>query len=185
VRHPKGADEVPLYLHVVVEQGFMCQGCGRRHEGLPFSYGAPAPAYWREEFSSDERSVLDEEICIIQAEHYFVRARLVIPVLDADDDFEWGVWASLSRENFSRMLDLWATSGREREPAYFGWLSTELPAYPVPTLNLKTQLHTDRVGTRPHIVLEPTEHPLSVEQQTGITIERVQQIARLVLHPDV
>lgn len=42
---------------------------------------------------------------------------------------------------------------------------------------------SNRVGTRPHIVLEPTEHPLAVEQQTGITIERVQQIAGLVLHP--
>jgi hypothetical protein len=48
----------------------------------------------------DEGTVLEDEICIIQAEHYFVRARLVIPVLDADDDFEWGVWVSLSRHNF-------------------------------------------------------------------------------------
>jgi len=105
--------------------------------------------------------------------------------MESDDDFEWGVWASLSRENFSRMLDLWTTPGREREPAYLGWLSTELPVYPVPTLNLKTHVHTDRVGMRPHIVLEPTEHPLAGEQQTGITVERVQQIAGLVLHPDV
>lgn len=163
--------------------GFMCQGCGQHHDGLPYSYGAPAPVYWREEFGHDERSVLEDDICVIQAEHYFVRARLVIPVVDADDDFEWGVWASLSRDSFKRMLDLWTTPGRESEPEYFGWLSTELPAYPVSTVNLKTHVHTDRVGTRPHIVLEPTDHPLAVEQRTGITVERVQQIAGLVLHP--
>ncbi|PZG23906.1 DUF2199 domain-containing protein [Micromonospora craterilacus] len=168
----------------VIDQGFVCHNCGQRHEGLPFSYGAPAPAYWRDDLNSDERSVLEDEICIIQAQHYFVRARLVIPVLDADADFEWGVWVSLSGTNFSRMLDLWTAPGREQEPAYFGWLSTELTAYPIETLNLKTEVHTEQVGTRPHIVIEPTDHPLAVEQRSGISVKRVQEIAELLLHPE-
>lgn len=53
----------------------------------------------------------------------------------------------------------------------------------VPTLGVKTHVHTEPVGTRPHIVLEPTEHPLAVEQRTGITVERVQRIAEAILHP--
>ncbi|WP_307869067.1 DUF2199 domain-containing protein [Micromonospora sp. C95] len=166
----------------MIDHGFMCHSCGQRHEGLPFSYGTPAPAYWRDDLNNDERSVLEDEICIIQAQHYFVRARLVIPVLDADAVFEWGVWVSLSSTSFSRMLDHWTTPGREQEPAYFGWLSTELPAYPIETLNLKTKVHTEQVGTRPHIVLEPTDHPLSVEQRNGISVKRVQEIAELLLH---
>ncbi|MFD1320696.1 DUF2199 domain-containing protein [Micromonospora sonneratiae] len=167
----------------MTDEGFVCQGCGQRHESVPFSYGAQAPAYWRDELADDERSVLEDELCIIQAQHYFIRARLVIPVLDAGTDFEWGVWVSLSRDNFRRTVDLWTTPGREQEPAYFGWLSTQLPAYPVETLNLKTEVHTEQVGTRPHVILEPTDHPLAVEQRTGITVERVQKIAELVLHP--
>jgi hypothetical protein len=82
------------------------------------------------------------------------------------------------------MLDLWTKPGREQEPAYFGWLSTEVPAYPTRTLNLKTEVHTDRVGTRPHVVLEPTDHSLAVEQRTGISVERVQEIAKLLLHAE-
>ena len=147
------------------------------------SYGSAAPAYWREDLGDDERSVLEDEICIVSAQHYFVRARLLIPVVDADDTFEWGVWVSLSRDNFRRMAEVWSTPGREREPAYFGWLSTDLPTYPVGTLNLKTEVHTQKVGTRPHVVLEPTDHPLAVEQRTGITVRRVQEIAEMVLHP--
>ena len=106
----------------MIEQGYVCNGCGQRHGGLPFSYGAQAPAYWRDDLDGDERSVLEGETCVIRAEHHFVRARLVIPVLDADEDFEWGVWVSLSRDNFRRMRELWTTPGREREPAHFGWL---------------------------------------------------------------
>ncbi|WP_307873177.1 DUF2199 domain-containing protein [Paractinoplanes ovalisporus] len=165
------------------DQTWYCGSCSEPHHGLPFSYGSPAPAYWRPELEEDERSVLEGEICVIQAEHYFVRTRLVIPVLDAGNDFDWGVWVSLSRDNFRRMLDKWDTPGRDSEPPYFGWLSTELPAYDVPTLNLKTNLHHEPVGTRPHIELEPTDHPLAVEQRTGITTERVREIATLLLHP--
>jgi hypothetical protein len=33
------------------------------------------------------------------------------------------------------------------------------------------------VGTRPHIELEPTDHPLAVEQRRGITVARVIEIA--------
>jgi hypothetical protein len=103
-----------LYRQVVID-GFVCRSCGQRHEGLPFAYGSAAPAYWHEDLAGDERSVLEDEICVIQAQHYFVHARLVIPVQDAEKDFEWGVWVSLSRDNFRRMADLWSTPGRERD----------------------------------------------------------------------
>lgn len=168
----------------MTDLGYVCGGCGQVHDGLPFSYGSDAPAPWRPEFDADERSVLEQEVCVIQAQFFFVRARLVIPVLDADGDFDWGVWISLSQTNFARAMELWETPGREREPAYFGWLCTHLPVYPVETQNLKTKLHTGPVGTRPHVVLEPTDHPLAVEQRTGITVRRVQEIAEHLLHPD-
>lgn len=160
----------------------MCGCCGERHEGLPFSYGVDAPAYWREEFADDPKSTLADEFCIIQAEHFFVRARIVIPVLDASTEFDWGVWVSLSKNNFQRTLDLWTTEGRESEPPYFGWLSTALPYEPT-TLSLKTHVHTQPVGQRPLVELEPTDHPLAVEQRNGITLARVQEIAERMLHP--
>ena len=79
---------------------------------------------------------------------------------------------------------LWTTPGRESEPPYFGFLCTELPLYQPSTLGLKTMVHTQPVGYRPTVELESTEHPLAVEQRTGITLARVQEIAELLLHPD-
>lgn len=148
------------------------------------SYGADAPAYWDPSLAGDESSTLEQEQCIIKAEHFFVRGRLVIPVTDAapGTEFDWGVWVSLSRDNFARALSLWTTTGREREQPYFGWLSTELPLYQPSTLSLKTHVHTQPVGQRPLIELEPTDHPLAVEQRTGIMLARVQEIAETLLH---
>ncbi|WP_412543093.1 DUF2199 domain-containing protein [Longispora sp. K20-0274] len=74
--------------------------------------------------------------------------------------------------------------GREAEPPYFGWLSTELGLYTPSTINLKTNLHTRPVGQRPLIELEPTDHPLAVEQRCGITRARVQEFAESLLHPE-
>jgi len=100
------------------------------------------------------------------------------------ETFSWGVWVSLSRENFRRMSQLWETPGRESEPPYFGRLSTILPIYEPTTLDLKTNVHTQPVGIRPTIELEPTDHPLAVEQRTGITRARVQELAELPLHSE-
>lgn len=166
-----------------VELGFHCSCCGQRHDGLPFSYRTLAPAYWQESFEGRPDSVLDDEQCVIGGTHFFVRARLVLPVVDAEEEFEWEVWVSLSEPNFNRMTALWADPERVNEPPSFGWLSTELPLYEPTTLNLKTMVHNQPVGTRPTIDLEPTDHPLAVEQRTGITVARVRDIAERLLHP--
>ncbi|MFF0442053.1 DUF2199 domain-containing protein [Kitasatospora sp. NPDC004614] len=57
-----------------------------------------------------------------------------------------------------------------------------LPIYAPSTVNLKTNLHTKPIGQRPLIELEPTDHPLTVEQRAGITRDRVREIAEAVLH---
>ena len=84
-------------------------------------------------------------------------------------------------ENFKRTVQRWETEGRENEPPYFGWLSTRLELYPE-TMSLKTHVHTRPVGQRPFIELEPTDHPLAVEQRSGITMVRVREIAATLLH---
>ena len=38
------------------------------------------------------------------------------------------------------------------------------------------------LGQRPLITLEPTDHPLAVEQREGITMARVQEIAEAAFH---
>ncbi len=59
--------------------------------------------------------------------------------------------------------------------------STTLPVYPS-TLSLKTHVHTRPVGVRPFVELEPTDHPLAVELRTGIAMQRVREIAGVLLH---
>lgn len=126
--------------------------------------------------------MLSSDQCIIDDKHFFVVGNLEIPISGSDERFSWDVWVSLSHKNFARACELWEQEGRESEPPYFGWLSTSLlPCYP-DTLSLKANVRTRAVGRRPLVELEPTDHPLALEQREGITLARVQEIAELVLH---
>lgn len=147
------------------------------------AWGPEAPVYvfGIPERERRKRVELGPDLCVIDGEHFFVRGVLQLPVVDGDEPFGWTVWCSLSRESFDRAQEVWLRSGREAEPAYFGWLSTVLPVYP-DTLNLRTLVHTRAVGLAPLVELEPTDHPLAVEQRNGITMDRVREIAERLAH---
>ena len=158
--------------------GYVCATCGAFHAELPLCYGTPAPDLW-ETLSAAEQGELTPDLCSIDHASFFVRGHLEIPIQGTDELFIYAVWVSLSETNFARTRALWNDTARAQEPPYFGWLSTSLPGYPE-TLNLKTLVHTRAVGQVPRIELEPTDHPLAVEQREGITWEGIREIAELL-----
>lgn len=165
-------------------EGFLCHTCGQFHDELPMEFGAdaPAPYYAIPEDEREARCELTSDTCMIDEHEFFVRGCLEIPVVDGPRPFVWGVWTSLSLQNFKRMLEVLESPERSNEPPYFGWLGTSVPLYPE-TLLLKTHLHTRPIDLRPLVELEPTDHPLAVEQRDGITMDRVREIAQALLHP--
>lgn len=178
-------DDTTHFCETWIMQGYHCRSCGKVHDALPLTFGPDAPAYWYGLSESDrrERADLSSDRCVIDGEHFFIRGRLELPIVGSDQCFSWLVWTTLSRDDFLRTTDLWSQQGRETEPPYFGWLSTELKTvYGVSTINLKTHVHTRPIGRRPCVEVEPTDHPLAIEQQKGISWDRVQAFAEHLLH---
>lgn len=167
----------------MTDAGYRCSVCSEWHEGLPLAYGPEAPVYWYG-LTPDERAsrfVLERDYAILDGEQFFIRGALEIPIIEHDRPFIWVAWASLSRDNFKRLVERpGATTGAVSLPM-FGWLSSELEGYPS-TVNLKVNVYDRAVGQRPAIILEATNHPLAVEQRQGITLTRVQEFAQLILH---
>lgn len=146
-----------------------CEACGETHDDLPAAT-FPAPEAWF--FSSEEERasafVLTADTCVWKDEHFFVRAVLEIPLIDRAGSFEFGVWSTLSPDNFERYMALFDSPERAAslEPM-FGWFSNRLPGYPE-TLSLKCLVHPRDDYLRPTIELEATDHPLAVQQCRGI-----------------
>lgn len=142
-----------------------------------------APMSWEQLSWFDRRgSTLGEETCVIKRQHFFVRGHIEIPVKGRKTPFVWNVWSSLSAESFQAMLERWTSPDRASDPPYLGWLSNDLSAVYPSTLNLKLSVRTRDLGQRPSFELEPTDHPLAIEQGRGISVERVREINSRLLH---
>lgn len=161
---------------------FKCASCDEWHEGMP-GFGASAPLYYYAIPEADRvgRCDLTADTCVIDQEFFFVRGCIEIPVDGTDEPFIWGVWVSLNREHFEEFLALQDAPSRATYGPYFGWLSASLKTYP-DTENLKTMVHLRDDGLRPYIELEPTDHPLALEQRTGISVERVAELYAAYMH---
>ena len=160
---------------------FVCATCGETHEGIPgLSFDAP---FHYNQMSPDERSAsafLNTDVCSIAGEDFFVRGCLEIPVHGQEEPFIWGVWVSLSKSNFDRYVETIGTSALGEGP-HFGWLCSRLPGYP-DTLHLKTNVHFRAGGLRPLVEVEPTDHPLAVDQRDGMSAEAIRRIVEANLH---
>jgi hypothetical protein len=150
---------------------------------VPLDWAVDKPDYWEGPRSGDDR--LSDDLCTWTDDggdlSYFIRGVLEIPIVGSDEVFGYGVWSSLSEKSFDRALELWDDPRRTEEPPYFGWLSNSLPGYPE-TLNLKLDVMTRELELRPLLVLQEGDHPLIDEQRSGITLDRVREIAELNMH---
>ena len=158
---------------------YQCAVCGETHEGLP-DIGADKPDPWWgvPEEERERRVELTTDTCVIDDEHFFIRGVIHIPVHGREEDFGFGVWVSQKRENFYAYLGNFDSA--EIGP-FFGWLCTNLACYEQSTLSLKTMAHFQGGEQRPSIELEPTGHPLAVEQREGISLDRAWEIVHFYL----
>jgi hypothetical protein len=164
---------------------FTCVTCGAEHDIDEISFGTDSPLQW-DLLSDDERSrsLLGGEQCEIdtcEGRSFYIRACLEIPIRDTDGSFTWGVWCSLSETSYLEVSEYWDNPARSRIGSHFGWLCTQIPGYP-DTAFLKTLVHQREVGRRPTVELEPTDHPLAVDQRDGIDEDRLKDIVVKLLH---
>ncbi len=160
---------------------FRCSCCGRVITGLPdLAYDAPLHYHQLSAAERTERATLTSDLCTIgtgDGEDHFVRGVCLLPVAGSEATFGFGVWVSLSPENFRRYTESFEDDDQSKLGAMFGWLCNRLPTYP-DTVNLQTTVVPQDEGARPQVWINQAhaEHPLYQEQQSGITKERLGEI---------
>ena len=165
--------------------GFECATCGTYHVGMPsFGWDWPIQYLMVPETDRARRTRLTPDWCTIGDDQFFVRGSLEVHVHGHEEPFSWGVWVSLSRTNFERYSTLHDDPEREAADRFVCWLCSAIPGYP-DVSRLKAAVHVRPWPSAPFVDLEPTDHPLALEQRNGITTKRVHEIAQSVMHSGV
>jgi hypothetical protein len=166
----------------VGDRSFVCATCGERHTGpaLSWSVGGPYPDRPRRKRLVRPPEVGTEDqlwVAFAGRTRPFLRAQLLLPVADGPHDFAYVVWVEVTRAQMRRAKRLWTDPRREGEAPWPVVVATRVPGYPA-TDGLPATLRQRARGLRPTVELDEGDHPLAVEQRTGITMGRVAEIGR-------
>jgi hypothetical protein len=159
-----------------------CQDCGAEHSEAPLCFGIDAP--WRALVSDTEfesRVELSSDQCVVDQCYFFIRGHIQIPIHGCSESLEFSVWSSLSERSFVHMCERWDAPDRANDPPYFGWLSSPIAVYS-DTIHLKLSVQSRDLGLTPLFTVEPTDHPLAIDQRSGISIGRWHKIAHELMH---
>jgi hypothetical protein len=149
---------------------FNCPTCGQIHDGFPaLTFKAPAAWDWATEEARAADWKLQSDFCRFKDVDFYVRAVLVLPIIDSDQTLEFGVWSTLSKANIDRYWDSFEDDDQSKLGPMFGWFSNAMPGYPE-TMGLACQVMPQDHRQRPVIELEPSDHPLAIHQRDGITL---------------
>jgi hypothetical protein len=165
-----------------MEETWFCEACGETHDEVPFTLRLASPASWTPDVAGHPQSELLDAQCVIGGERFFLRGLVIIPVTDAGRDFEWAIWVEVAEDDFLARCARWFAPARASDPPVRAQLAVTLPGYGGSTIGIPGLLQDREVGLRPVFTLTDDGHPLAREQRSGITVERVIDLARVTPH---
>lgn len=149
--------------------------CGEDHEELPaLGFNCPDYANLVPVAERRKRVRIDDDLCVVDDEFFFVRVSLTIPIHDQDEDLHFGVWVSQRKDHFLSYVENF--NATDIGP-FFGWLANDLQFGGESTLNLETMVHFMGSGLRPSIEIKESEHPLAVAFKNGVSLDQAWEIA--------
>jgi hypothetical protein len=163
-----------LFRRESLGNSYKCGICGKTHGGLPMdmAYKNPADYFKIPPNERGERIKNNDDVCVIDDSEFYIRGVLPIPVIDFDNDFQWGTWARVEESDFKTYLKYWDGNIPENLPALIGYLSGGLKDYPESDM-ISVEIYLQSGNQRPIFKVLSSENPLGIDQQKGITMEKV------------
>lgn len=127
------------------------------------------------------RTHIASEFATLDESRYFIRTILPVPLNDENDEFLWGVWCEVSREDHDRYIQAYATGSLGELGILQGRLANDLPVYEG-ALGLEVQLQCSQ-QERPRVEVLGASL-LKEEQLSGINLARHQEIDFLLFGDD-
>ena len=157
---------------------YECSQCEIEHRGM-FDLACHTPDHWQGDKTRESNAALrldadflSEDFCVIGGEHFFVRCVFEVPVIGSAEKFGYGVWSTLSRANFEKYVAGFDKDRPDDLGPWWGWFANNLKTWP-DTRDTGCWVHPQLDRQRPVIVLDDPNHPLSIAQDEGMSVEHL------------
>ena len=149
-----------------------CARCGQLHQELEPAFRRPdallaVPAEERE-----ARVRESDDLCSVDDEAFFIRCVAPVPVAGREEPFHWGFWVRVARPNFDDYFDHFEEGAAPDHPGFPGSVANQTSILP-PTLGLPVHVVPGRGNARPRLMLLDPAHPLTLDQERGVSEEVV------------
>lgn len=156
---------------------FICSCCGHEHFEWPaLTFNSPTNYSWLSDKEKETIAELDSDFCIIKYTDQtdrFIRCTMTQKVNDHCQNLEYGVWVSLSENNFIDYIENY--NNKNHITSYFGWLCNMIPEYNIGE-SIPTTVFTKSGNQRPEIVpFDDCDHLLVLDYYKGITKEEAEK----------
>lgn len=157
---------------------YVCTCCGETHEDWPaWGYNSPDCYFYLSDAEKTQfQAECDRNTCRIaypEQTDYFIRTVLVLPVQGHDVTLEYGVWLSVSEQDYHDYRKHF--NDDDHRAAYVGYLANALPDYPQ-VYDVIAKAHTQGGSLRPLLELKPDQdHPLVRDFYQGVPFAEAQE----------
>ena len=156
---------------------FTCSCCGRGENGLTaLTRLMPDSIFTLSLGERDARARTSPDLAALDAERFFIRAVLALPVQRTTHALEFGVWAEVSKADFKLYFDEYDNPAPQFGPLACS-LDSDLRPYDA-TAGLKGFLTMQTGGRRPLMWFDSAAHRLARDQADGISVARLSRIYR-------
>jgi hypothetical protein len=166
-----------------------CAFCGKEHDisDTEPSFRRPDAVISIPPEERGFRVIDDDHACAVRdladtSRQYFLRVLMPFEVAGRSSPCSWGIWVEVSERDHEVTRALWDDPNQHLQPPFFGRLANRIWDYPS-TLGLRGWVQLQSPTLIPTFLLEPSDHPLAVEQKDGVTEEKVLQWLQPILHP--
>lgn len=161
------------------DTSYNCRCCGQSFSGV-FGLAINTPDVWNgppepqpNDILKPNTDALTEDFCI-QDEDYFVRCLLPFSIIGSEVYFSFGIWGSLSRDNFHIFAESFNDGKQSSVGPMFSWMANALPrSYITPT---EAELVPQDNHQRPILRITDEAHPYFFAQRDGITFDQLLDI---------
>ena len=160
---------------------FTCEVCGKAHVGAlrDIRMSLPQPIFLLDEDERRRRAYVEDDFAVLHtqdADRYFVRALLELPIDEEDGYFGYGAWVEVSEADVAALGELWDDEEGRRAGPFTGALANELSPYAF-TEGLPVRIRLRDVELLPLVELDDANHELVRAQRRGISRHRAHELA--------